>query len=246
MDRFQYFDISLRHHTLCNPTSIAKVDQLIDLLNIPPDGTILDIACGKAEFLVRAVERYKCRAIGVDLSPFALRDARERVASRIPRADVRLHEIDAAAYDGPYASFDVVACLGASWIWQGHVGTLRALARWARPGGYVLVGEPYWKKEPDPEYLEIDGTKKDTYSTHLGNIEAGISIGLSPVYATTSNQDEWDHYETPQWYSVERWAREHPDDPHRSEIVETNDLYRDVYLRWGRDTLGWALYLFRK
>ncbi|CAN5512943.1 class I SAM-dependent methyltransferase [soil metagenome] len=246
MDRFRYYDISLTHHVLCNPTSLAKIDTFISLLGIPQDGRLLDIACGKAELLVRAVEHFGCSAVGVDLSTYAIEDARTKVADRIPDANVELLEIDAGDYDGPYASFHAVTCLGASWIWDGHVGTLRSLARWARPGGYVLVGEPYWKQEPDPEYLEADDLTRDIFSTHLGNVEAGLSLGLTPVYTAVSNADEWDHYETLQWYAVEHWAREHPDDPDRDEVLERLARHRDVYLRWGRDTLGWALYLFRK
>ena len=246
VERFRYFDIGLKHHILCNPTSIAKLDAMLALLAIPANGRLLDIACGKAELLVRAVERYGCSAVGVDLSPYALQEARALVAARVPDANVELLEIDGAAYDGPYASFDAVCCLGASWIWQGHTGTLKALARWARPGGYILVGEPYWRKEPDPEYLAADDLKADVFASHHGNVEAGVKLGLTPVYATTSNFDEWDHYETLQWYAVERWAREHPNDPDRAEILERAARYRESYLRWGRDTLGWALYLFRK
>ncbi len=246
MERFRYFDIGLQRHTLCNPTSIVKIDTLLGLLDIPDSGKLLDIACGKGELLVRAVERYGCAAVGVDLSPYAIRDARALVAARIPDADAEIIEQDAAEYAGPYASFDAVSCLGASWIWGGHAGTLRALARWARPGGYVLVGGPYWRKEPDPEYLAADELTADLFADHHGNIEAGRRLGLTPVYATTSTLDEWDHYETLQWYSVERWAREHPDDPDRAEVLERNDRYRETYLRWGRDTLGWGLYLFRK
>lgn len=246
MERFRYFDISLRYHELCNPTSIEKIDSLIELLDIPASGKLLDIACGTAEMLVRAVERFDCSAVGVDLSPYAMNDARQRVASRVPDAEVELIEAEAAEYAGPYASFDAVSCLGASWIWNGHVGTLKALARWARPGGYVLVGEPYWRKEPDPEYLDAEGMERDVFASHQGNVEAGLKLGLTPVYATTSNLDEWDHYETLQWYAVERWARENPDDPDRDEATKQLQRYRENYLRWGRDTLGWALYLFRK
>ena len=246
LERFRYYDISHRNHVLCNPTAIPKLDTMVELLHIPPNGKLLDIACGKAELLVRAVERFGCSAVGVDLSPYTIEEARTRVGERIPDADVELIHADGADYDGPYASLDAVCCLGASWIWQGHEGTLRALMRWARPGGYVLVGEPYWHSDPDPEYLAADGLEKDLFASHAGNVEIGMKLGLTPVYATTSNLEEWDHYETLQWWAVERWARENPDDPDRDEVLATSAKARDTYLRWGRDTLGWALYLFRK
>src|SRR5690606_29210359 len=137
-------------------------------------------------FLVRTIERYGCAAVGVDMSQYAIADAREKVAARIPDAGVELIEIDGGAYDGPYTSFDAVSCLGASWIWQGHAGTLRALARWAKPGGYVLAGEPYWKQTPDPAYLEAASLKSADFGTHADNVAAGISVGLTPVYTAVS------------------------------------------------------------
>jgi SAM-dependent methyltransferase len=246
LERFRYFDIAMREHVVCNPTSVEKLDRVIGVLDLPAGGRMLDIACGKGEFLARVVERYGCAAVGVDLSPYTIEDARRLVAERLPQANVELIHRDGAEYDGPYASFDLVACLGASWIWKGHRGTLRALARWARPGGLVLVGEPFWLQDPADEYLEAEGMKRDSFGTHYDNVKTGIDLGLTPVYSAVSNHDEWDHYETLQWRAVERWSREHPDDPDRAEVLETSARYREIYLRWGRDTLGWALYLFRK
>jgi SAM-dependent methyltransferase len=207
---------------------------------------MLDIACGKGEFLARIIERYGCSAVGVDLSPYTIEEARTLVVERLPQADVELIHGDGGEYDGAYASFDLVSCLGASWIWKGHRGTLRALARWAKPGGLVLAGEPFWLREPDAAYLEADGMTRESCGTHQENVVTGVDLGLTPVYSAVSNHDEWDHYETLQWRAVDRWARANPDDPDRAEVLETSTRYREIYLRWGRDTLGWALYLFRK
>ena len=44
---------------------------------------------------------------------------------------------------------------------------------------------------------------------------------------------------------AERYAAANPDDPDAAEIVRRQRAARDTYLRWGRDTLGWAVYLFR-
>ena len=35
------------------------------------------------------------------------------------------------------------------------------------------------------------------------------------------------------------------EDPDLAELVERVSKARTVYLRWGRDTLGWAIYIFR-
>ena len=61
-----------------------------------------------------------------------------------------------------------------------------------------------------------------------------------------SNQDDWNHYESLQWYAAAMYAVENKDDLDLSEIILRVAHNRTSYLRWGRNTLGWALYLFRK
>ncbi|MHC4405615.1 MAG: SAM-dependent methyltransferase [Planctomycetota bacterium] len=62
--------------------SEAKVDELITLLALPDEARVLDIACGKAEFLIRTARRWKCSGVGVDLSPYFAADARAKVEGR--------------------------------------------------------------------------------------------------------------------------------------------------------------------
>jgi hypothetical protein len=75
---------------------------------------------------------------------------------------------------------------------------------------------------------------------------AGEERGLELAYTLVSNKDDWDRYEGLQWYSVSEYARAHPGDPDLREIVDRVDRERFVYLRWGRETLGWAIYVFRQ
>ncbi len=246
MDRWKFYDITHRDHVLCNPVSVAKADGVIALLALQAGARVIDIGCGKGEVLIRLVERYRVRGVGVDISPYSIRDAHARVRGRVPEADLTFLEMDGAAYAAEAESFDLAMCLGASWIFRGHRGTLRALARFTRPAGLVLVGEPFWKKEPDPEYLAADRMTRDEFSTHPGNITASVDEGLIPLYAIASREDEWDEYEGLQWQAAERQAAEHPEDPDVPALLERVRHDRDIYLRWGRETLGWALYLFRK
>jgi hypothetical protein len=75
-------------------------------------------------------------------------------------------------------------------------------------------------------------------------VQAGVEAGLIPMHATTATSDEWDEYEWKYCRSIERYAREQPNDPDVPEMLEQIRRWRDAYLRWGRDTLGFAVYLF--
>lgn len=244
MDIWKFFDITHRDHVVCNPMSVEKLDELVRLLDLPTGSRVLDIACGKAEMLVRTVERYGCTGIGVDISPPVVREARARAEQRVP-GKLEIIEQDGARFQAGAASFDLVMCLGASWTFGGHAGTLRALAGWVRPGGLLLAGEPYWRHEPPAEYCEASGLNAGMFSDHAGNIATGLEMGLTPLYAVASNQDDWDRYQGLTWQAAERWAAANPADPDREAVLTRVRKSRDTYLRWERDLLGWAIYMFR-
>jgi SAM-dependent methyltransferase len=247
MDDWRYYDITHRHHVVCNPTSIGKLDELGALLGLGTQTTVLDIACGKGELLARLAEQYGTRGVGVDLSPYHIADARATIAARVPDGRVALVEIDGAQYR-PAAGmlFDAAICLGASWIWNGYRGTLEALAAMTRPGGWVVSGEPYWKREPAPEYVAAVEVTREMFGTHEENAAAGADLGLELGYAFMSSDDEWARYEGLQWHAALEWAADNPDDPDRDEVLAKMRRERDAYFRWGREALGWGIYLFRK
>ncbi len=245
MDTWKYFGITHADHVVCNPTGSERLDELIGLLDLPRGARVWEAACGKGELLVRLAERFGIRGVGVDTSPYELRVARERAATRIPDADLSFVEGDAADHPAEPAGVDLAVCLGASWIWGGHRGTLRALRAAARPGGLVLVGEPYWKREPDPAYLAFAGMAADSCATLHGNVEIAAEEGLTLLYAMPSRDEDWDRYELLQLRAAERYALANPDDPDVPELLARARRGCEEYLRWGRDTLGWAIYLFR-
>ncbi len=250
MDTWKFFDITHRDHVVCNPTSIAKFDELIELIDLSPQPHVLDIACGKGEFLLRLAEAPSARSgagfhgVGVDISPFGIAELRAAADSRVPAAKFELFQMDGADFRPAPGTFDLACCLGASWTYGGHRPTLETLREAARPGGHVLVGEPFWRSKPDAAYLAWSGLTRDQFGTHELNVDAGVQAGLVPMLALVSNGDEWDRYETLQWRAAARYAATHPDDPDLPELLERVEHGRHEYLRWGRETLGWALYLF--
>jgi cyclopropane fatty-acyl-phospholipid synthase-like methyltransferase len=227
--------------------SQEKLERFCSLLRLPKGARVLDIACGKGEYLVRLAEMYTASGVGVDISPYCINDCKEKHRERITEADLVFLEMDGAKYkpDAP-ESFDLSMCLGASWVFKDHRGTLQALKGMTKPGGFVVVGEPFWLKEPDNEYLEATQMTKDDYRSHEENVLVGEEEGLTSLYTIVSSQDDWDHYETLQWWAVNDYIQSHPDDPDNQELLERTMKTREIYLRWGRNTLNWAIYVFRK
>jgi hypothetical protein len=46
--------------------------------------------------------------------------------------------------------------------------------------------------------------------------------------------------------NIELYAGKHSEDPDVPELLKRIRAWRDTYVRWGRDTLGFGLYLFQK
>lgn len=146
---------------------------------------------------------------------------------------------DASAQPLPAGPYDAALCLGASFVFGGLAGTLDALEPAVRPGGHVVVGEPFWRKLPLPEDYEDRG---DPYTTLDGTVTIFGAFGLPVVSVLASSEDDWDRYETQHWDAVERWLAEYPADPEAAEIRSRHEHAKRVYTRHGRDYLGWAIF----
>jgi ubiquinone/menaquinone biosynthesis C-methylase UbiE len=246
VDRVKFSSIAHRDHLFHSPLSAAKVERILDLLELPPGARVVDVGCGPAEMLIRVVERFGARGVGVDRSPSAIAEARARAARRVPDADVTLHE--AAIADAPLepGEWDLAICIGSTHLYGDYRGALGALRALVRPGGALLVGDLFWRREPDPAFLAVLGAGREHHGTHADNVAAGLEEGLVPLYAAVCSEDDWDHYEGLYARAVETYALAHPDDPDTPAMVARIRTWRDAYLRWGRDTLGFALYLFHR
>lgn len=245
MDIWKYFGITHRDHLVCNPTSSAKLDELVELLPLQPRSRVLDIACGKAELLLRIAERHGASGIGVDISPYEVKAARQRIAARELESRIEIVESGGAEYGAAPGSFDLAMCIGATWVWGGYRGTITALKKIAAPGGLIAIGEPFKMKEPSEDYVASDPEFVPTLVTHAENIAIAQGEGLTLLYSLVSNQDDWDRYEGLQTRAAELYVIEHPDDPDGEELLTRRHKDDTMYLNWARDTLNWAIYLFR-
>src|SRR3954468_1010799 len=96
MTPFRFTTIAHEDHVFCSPMSSAQADELIDLLDLHGASRVLDVGCGKAEFLLRAVQRYASAGVGVDPIGEFLRAARASAAARGLRERMEWHEANVA------------------------------------------------------------------------------------------------------------------------------------------------------
>jgi hypothetical protein len=140
--------------------------------------------------------------------------------------------------------YDAVMCLGASFVWGGLPGTLAALDPAVRAGGWIAVGEPYWRTWPLPEKAEPD--EGEDFLPLPDTMERFHEAGLEVVTLIDSSLDDWDRYESLHWLAAEEWLAKHADEPDAEEVRILTQRFRDRYLRWQCDLLGWAIIVGRK
>ena len=231
-----------------NPLAEEDVDEMIEALELEPEAHVLDLGCGKAEILLRIVERYPdVRATGLDNSPSVLVEARRQAEARVPESRVVLVEQDVREYAPEPGSFDLVVSTGGVAFRGGVGGTLAVLSGFVAPGGKLLFGEGYWREEPRAEYLVALGAAREELRDYEGTIEAAVEAGLDLKRAVTSRVEDWDAYEDAWARNGERYAHEHEGEAGVAELQEWIEngraRYRDL---GGRETLGFGLFLFER
>jgi SAM-dependent methyltransferase len=236
-----FYAVAERDHELQNPTTAEKIALLGERLRLGPDSWVLDMACGKAGPAVLLASGFGCRVVGVERAPEFAAEARRRVAEAGLDRRVEIVEGDAEAYSFEPGAFDAALCLGASFVWDGLAGTLRALEPAVRPGGHVVVGEPFWHTWPLPEGIDDLG-----YLPLRQTVACFEAAGLALVSMIASSSDDWDTYESLHWRALEEWLASNPDDPDAPAIRARHEHHRDEYLRFGRALLGWAIFAARK
>ena len=235
------FEIAERDHAIQDPISAEKIRRLGDYLRLDDSSTVLDLACGKAGPAMVLAAQFGCRVTGVELRPAFADAARARVAAAGLDHLIDIHVGDAAAYEGGSEAFDAGLCLGASFIW-GHIGDAAStLRRTVRQGGFVAVGEPYWRTWPLPPELA-----REEFVDLPATVARFESADVSLTGLIAASEDDWDHYESLHWRAIEEWLAENSDHADASEIRRQDDEFRSHYLRAQRANLGWAIFVGRR
>ena len=236
----RYFVVAEALHELQNPISPEKLVLLGKRLGLGSDSRVLDIASGRGGPAVLLAETFGCSVRAVEISPDFHAAAVERAASAGVGELLTFELGDGAEAAFEPESYDAALCLGASFVYGSLADTVDALAPAVRPGGHVVVGEPYWRRLPLPEdYAD----RRDPWTTLEGTVTIFETSGLPVVSVIAASEDDWDRYETLHWQAVEAWLDANPDDADASEIRTRHAHHKRAYLRYGRELLGWAIFV---
>jgi SAM-dependent methyltransferase len=229
-------------HRVLNPITPEQLAMLGAALRLEPGWRLLDLACGKGELLCTWARDHAITGTGVDLSAVFHVAARERAVELGVADRVKFIHADAAGFAADGA-FDVTSCLGATWIGDGLAGTLELLERALRPGGLVLVGEPYWRHEPPPGASRaIFGVDDAAYLPLPDLVEQFHALGWDVVEMVAADEYGWDRYVAASWLNLRRWLDAHPGHELAGEIRAELTASQLTHTRYQREYLGWAVF----
>lgn len=243
MDLPRAFTIRESGHRIHNPFDSTKLATLGAALGLSSGAGLLDLACGSGEMLCTWARDHGITGTGVDISTVFIAKANAR-ATELNVADrVTFVHGNASGYVADERA-DVAACIGATWIGGGDAGTVDLLRQSLRPGGLLLIGEPYWRREP-PDQATVEGchaTSKDDFRslpellTHFGD------LGCDVVEMVLADQDSWDRYAAAQWLNIRRWLDANPDDELAEEMRAELATEPTRHARYQREFLGWGVF----
>lgn len=244
MDLPNKFTIRERSHRIINPITSEQLATLGHALGLAPGTRILDLACGKGELLCTWARDHHTIGTGVDITPIFLAAARDRAVELGVADRVTFVAGDASGYVSE-EPVDLAACIGATWIGDGLAGTMALLERSLRPGGMLLIGEPYWRREPVPAAVEacFGDIDVDTDYVLLPElVERFNALGWDVVEMINADEGSWDRYVAAGWLNMRRWLDDHPGDPLAAEIRSELTASQLNHTRYQRDYLGWGVF----
>jgi ubiquinone/menaquinone biosynthesis C-methylase UbiE len=148
MDLLKLSAVAHSSHHFSSPVSVETLDRVLALSGIAHGWRVIDLGCGPATMSAHLAERYGVQVEAVDRSAVMLDLARSRLAGQ---SRVRFHQAESMDYLGKAEPCDLLVVVGAGALVPGAVDNaaqLQALAQAAKPGGRILWGESFWKREP--------------------------------------------------------------------------------------------------
>ncbi|MBA3868280.1 MAG: methyltransferase domain-containing protein [Anaerolineae bacterium] len=241
----RFHEIAEANHRILNPFTQTELMQLGQICRLDATMRQLDLASGKGEMLCQWSQQWGIRGVGVDISKIFLKAARQRAVELNVQNKLTFIEADAGKFVAEGEQFDIVSCIGATWIGNGLAGTIRLMLPALKPGGLLLIGEPYWIETPPDEAYTSANISKDEFTSLIGTLDRFDAAGLKLIEMVLATPHSWDRYIAAQWWTVDNWLQLNPTDTDATALAEWIAASQRDYLEYSRRYLGWGVFVLK-
>jgi SAM-dependent methyltransferase len=241
MDRMEIYNISERYIELINPSSTEKIRKVGEVLGLRGGSRVIEFGSGYGEVLAIWADAFGISGVGIDIRKHVCDRAEKKMRDRGFADRIEIVCGKGADYKFEEGSFDVAACIGASFVFGGYKETILGMKPAVKAGGKLAVGEPYWRTSHIPPE-NARGEMQNIYTEHeLWRMTR--DEGYDFEYVVRASEDDWDKYEADNWRGLIAWLEENPEHPERGDVIQRLHGNQEEYLKYGREFIGWAIYV---
>jgi len=240
MDFINIVDISQGSLDIMNPTTPDKVISAGRKAGMKTGDRVIEFGCGNGTILTLWADESGVSGTGIEIRESACRSAENAAKKSGPDTKITIINADASTVTPGDTPYDFAACIGSSQIWGGVKEAIDAMSDFLTDEGGIIIGERYWETDRvSPEFAREWPEILTEYEI-LGIIrDAGFELGS----VVRADADDWDRYESAIWEACSGWLRDNADHPEADEIRDYLYTIQDEYLAFGREYMGWAMYI---
>ena len=244
MDRYRFTTLAHANLDLLGPIDARSRDALLREIELAPTlngrPTLLDVGCGKGGWLLPAMKRFGGKGIGIEPNPSFAATLRTQASLWGVACDIQIEMCHADRVNLMGGTIDAAFCVGSTHAYGGYAATLKQLARVLVPRGWAVIGEGFWRRKPDPDYLAFFGEDESMMLPLEETFALARDAGWRIARHHESSQNEFDTYERTYAANMHFAIQARPDDPDTEAFHARITAHADAYERWGRDTFGFV------
>ena len=246
--RTNFHRIAYEALDVCNALERATLTAAVARTGLGARARALEIGAGNGTVAILLARDFGMTVDAVEMDWGMAALAQSRVVQAGVGDRVRLHRLRSDTVLADLDALDLICAIGVMEpVGEGvrePEAMLAGLARHLKPGGHVLWGDLFWKADP-PAPLRQVMEMNNLYADHEGWQAAARAAGYEVVSAEVSSEETWDRYLADMDAAARAWLEANPDRPEHPVVQASADRVRGLFA-FGRDYVGFGLYLFRK
>lgn len=162
------------------PTPHDAVEKMLEMAKVTKDDLVYDLGCGDGRIVVAAAKKYGCKAVGFDIDPRRVKEARENVKKNNVEHLVRIEEEDIFKLDLSPASVITLYLLPSL-----NVKLIPQLEK-LKPGSRIVSHD-----------FDMRGVKPDqeiNYDSKEDNISHTLYLWTTPLKKDKKKSDDSDSF----------------------------------------------------